>query len=135
MAKKKLVGIIAERAIELSATHTNVKISQVLKEEFGIDVSAEAIRQFLKGIRQDRAEQTKALVQEHIRATAPGDLKTLDLIIAQEKEWFESEGLKISEKLAIAKELRQTIDTKLKYSGAAEGENEFILRWAEEDSE
>lgn len=115
---------LTEKVLGLSATMSSREISALLKAEHGVNISYQAINNFVKGVRAERAEQTKAIVQEHIKATMPTDLDTLDRLIKQELEWFDDpeqkHNLKISEKLQVAKELRQTIDTKLRYSGAAE---------------
>lgn len=86
----------------------------------GYAISQPSVARYLASVRRERAEATKAIVRDHIRATVPSDLAALDTIIAQEMAWFRDESRKLSERLAVAKELRQTIDTKLKYSGAGE---------------
>ena len=133
MARRKLVGPVADRAIELSASHSNAEICSVLCAEFGVSVTEEAVRKFLRGVRQERAEQTKALVHETVRATLPGDLQILNDVIRKEKEWFDCDDLKLSERVMVAKELRQAIDTKLKYSGAGEQEQQIVVKWADDD--
>jgi len=47
----------------------------------GIDsISQPSVSRWLKSVRQERSEQTKHIVQEHIKATVPLDLEALDEI-------------------------------------------------------
>lgn len=126
---------LAEDVLELALTKTSREISAILKAKHGVDVSHVAVARYIQGMRKERAEATKAVVQEHIRATVPTDLQTLDQIIAQEVDWFKSVDLDIAAKLAVAKELRQTIDTKLKYSGAGGGEPEITVKLYDFDAD
>jgi hypothetical protein len=124
---------LAEKVLCLSATKSARDIEAILLAEDGVTISYRSIANFVKDVRQERAEATRALVQEHIKATVPTDLETLDMLINREREWFNDEGLKVSEKLMVAKELRQTIDTKLKYSGAGEmGDQVVTIKLPEE---
>lgn len=119
---------LSEVVLGLATTMTSRQISEKLQQEYGVDVSHVAVARYIKDIRQERAEQTKALVQEKIKATVPRDLDILDELIAQELEWFKGGDMEIIDKLSVAKELRQTIDTKLKYSGAGVQENELTVK-------
>lgn len=119
---------LSEVVLGLATTMTSRQISEKLKQEYGVDVSHVAVARYIKDIRQERAEQTKALVQDKIKATVPRDLDILDELIAQELEWFKGGDMEIIDKLSVAKELRQTIDTKLKYSGAGVQENELTVK-------
>ena len=127
----KIAGEVEKRIIELSPTSSNGQIAEQIKTEFDVSISAEAIRKYLKTIRQDRAETTKALVQETIKATVPRDLEILDEQILQMDEWRRDDSLKISDRLQVIKEQRTTIAEKLKHSGAneqADG-NTFVCTW------
>ena len=128
----KIAGDIETRIIELSPTSSNGQIAEQIKAEFDVSISAEAIRKYLKTIRQDRAETTKALVQETIKATVPRDLEILDEQIMQMDEWRKDDDLKISDRLQVIKEQRATIAEKLKHSGAEEKEDkELVIKWGE----
>ena len=98
-----------------------------------ISLSQPSIIRFLSSVRKERSETTKAIVEERIRANLPRDLDILDDVIHKEKEWFDSEQLTLSQRVMVAKELRQAIDTKLKYSGAGEQEQQVIVKWADDD--
>ncbi|NPV80728.1 MAG: hypothetical protein HPY52_10710 [Firmicutes bacterium] len=119
---------LSEVVLEMATTMTSRQISEKLKREYGVDISYVAVARYIKDVRQERAEQTKALVQEKIKATVPRDLDILDELIAQELGWFKAGEMEINDKLVVAKELRQTIDTKLKYSGAGVPENELTVK-------
>jgi len=126
---------LSEVVLELATTKTSRQIAEYLKQEYGLEISHAAVARYIRDMRQERAEQTKALVQEKIKATVPRDLDILDELIAQELSWFKAKSMETSEKLAVAKELRQTIDTKLKYSGAGAGENEITLKLYDFDAD
>jgi ribosomal protein S15P/S13E len=142
MRLAKLTGEVAEQVIAWSPTLTNTQIVDKLKEEYGITISNEGVRKFLKSIREERAEQTKALVQDTIKATVPRDLEILDEGIKQLREWFKSckedkdaEDIPINTKLQVWKELRETITTKLKHSGASEEEKDktLTIKWDDDE--
>lgn len=134
---------LAAEVLELSLTHTTRDIAEILQRDHGIDISHNAIAKWLKGTRQERREQTKAVVQEHIKATVPRDLELLDAIIDDLRQIYFSEKpaavldpngelrevhyLPLGDKLAVSREIRQTVATKLKYSGAGEGSGEGSL--------
>ncbi len=126
---------LAEVVLELAVTKTSRQIAEILKREHGVDIGHVAVARYIQGIRQERAEATKALVQETIKATVPRDLEILDEMIEQERGWFRDPELKLGERLLVARELRQTIDTKLKYSGAGPGDGELTVKlYAFDDS-
>ncbi|NPV72111.1 MAG: hypothetical protein HPY55_16010 [Firmicutes bacterium] len=124
---------LLDKVLELAVHHGSREIAQILKRDYGLEVSHVSVHKLIKGIRKEQAERVKAVVQEHVSATLPRDLDILDEVIRKEKEWFDREDLKISEKLLVAKELRQAIDTKLKYSGAGEQEAQIVVKWADDD--
>lgn len=126
---------LSEVVLELATTKTSRQIAEILKCNHGVEIGHVAVARYIQGVRQERAEQTKALVQEKIKATVPRDLEILDEMIAQEHTWFKSPSLDVGEKLAVAKELRQTIDTKLKYSGAGIPENEITVKLYDFDAD
>lgn len=123
---------LGEKVLALSVTKTSREIAAILKEENGVDISHAAIARYIQDVRKERVEATRAAVQEHIKATLPGDLQLLDEIIAQEREWFKDPSLKISQKLLVAKELRQAIDTKLRHSGASEASGVIVVQWSDD---
>lgn len=111
---------LVEKVLSLSLSKSTREIAKILKEEDGVNVTFKTVANFIKGIRQERAEVTRGLIQETIQATVPRDLLILDELITQQRDWFKSSSLEIPDKLLVAKELRQTIATKLKFSGAEE---------------
>ena len=122
---------LAEVVLELAVTKTSRQIAEILKQEHGVEIGHVAVARYIQGMRQERAQATKALVQEHIKATVPKDLELLDAIIEDlRKHYFEEQSavisddagnkLALSDKLAVSREIRQTVATKLRYSGAGE---------------
>jgi lysyl-tRNA synthetase class I len=111
---------LVEKVLSLSLTKSTREISKILEEEDGVSITFKTVANFIKAVRQERAEATKALVQESIQATVPQDLKILDELIAQQLEWFRDGSMDTADRLNVSKELRQVIATKLKYSGAEE---------------
>ncbi len=128
---------LADRVLELSLTKTTREMAEIIKAEKGVDISHKAIAVWLKGTRQERREQTKAVVEEHIKATVPKDLELLDAIIDDLRQIYFSEkstvvydannephevkGLELVNKLPVAREIRHAVATKLRFSGAGEG--------------
>jgi len=98
------------------------EISTILDTVKGVKISHASVNSWLKSVRQERAETTKAVVQETIKATVPRDLQILDEQIMQLDGWRKDETLKISDRLQIIREQRATISVKLDKSGANEND-------------
>lgn len=95
-------------------------IAEMLNTVKGVKISYVSVASWLKSVRKERAETTKAVVQETIKATVPRDLEILDEQIAQMDAWRKDDRLKIGDRLCVISEQRKTIAEKLKYSGASE---------------
>lgn len=118
------------------------EIAEMLNTVKGVKLSYVSVNSWLKSVRQERAETTKAVVQETIKATVPADLEILENIRDQLNNYRlgkDENGLpirlKVSEKLLCIDRLNKVIDTRLKYSGAAEPdkqEDEFAKMTDEE---
>ncbi|AKI96577.1 hypothetical protein [Kosmotoga pacifica] len=104
------------------------KISKELKEEKGISISKTAIANFLRAVREERAEISKTIVQEHIQKTIPDDLQKLDEMNEELFSWFKDPNIKKSQKLLIYDRLLRGIDLKLKNSGAGATTAEDLLK-------
>ncbi len=104
------------------------KISKALKEEKGISISKTAIANFLKTVREERAEISKTIVQEHIQKTIPDDLQKLDEMNEELFKWFRDPELPKEAKLQIYHRLLKGIDLKLKNSGAGATTAEDLLK-------
>lgn len=104
------------------------KIADILHKKYGVEISHVTVYRLLKDVQEERAATTKRIVQEHIQKTVPKDLELLDEIIAKMRKWLEARKYKINTKLLIIRELRQTIDVKLKYSGAGVAEQELTVK-------
>jgi hypothetical protein len=111
---------LVEKVLQLSLTKSTREIAEILRKEDGVSITFKTVANFLKGIREERAQATRALVQKSIQASVPRDLEILDELIAKEYEWFCDENIGLSDRLEVSRELRQVIATKLKYSGSEE---------------
>lgn len=113
---------LGKRIIEMSLTMTNREIAQKLTEE-GTKISHVAIGNYLRETRKERAEATKAIVQEQIAKTVPEDLTMLERLRDEQAKLVFDPALKKSDPdlwLKATRELRATIESRLKYSGADE---------------
>ncbi len=117
---------LAEKVLSLALTRTSREISAILKAEDKADVSHVAVARYIKGVRQERAEQTKALVQDAIKATVPRDLQILEQVRDQLDDWRRDPKMKIKQKLQVIDRLRKVLDLRLKYSGAGEGPGDLL---------
>ena len=111
---------LAEKVLQLSLNKSTREIAEILQKEDGVSVTFKTVANFLKGIREERAQATRALVQKSIQASVPRDLEILDELIIKEYEWFCDNNMGLNDRLDVSRELRQVIATKLKYSGAEE---------------
>ncbi len=125
---------LAEKVLSLAATKTTREIARILKDEDGADISHVAVARYIQGIRQERAEATRALVQEAVRATVPRDIEILAEIIDQAYAWYTDPNLKISEKLQVMKPLLQAIEIQLRYSGAGDAGTTVVVNFGEKEN-
>ena len=82
---------LEERTLSLSGQgKTTYDIAEILTQELeGQDaISQRTVARFLKEERQDRAEQTRAVVQDYIKGVVPKDLEALDEVEAWLQEVF-----------------------------------------------
>lgn len=120
----------------LTAGRTNAEITEVLNREHGLKIGWRAVEDYTRRLRAERAERARAVVRDAIAPTLTTDIHTLDGAITTLKLWFDDEGLRRSERLAVVRELRQAIDTKLKYSGASpEGQGVLRIEVVDPDEE
>lgn len=131
----KITDEVGQRILELAPKMSNRGIASQLKSE-GIELSHTAVANFIKEQRQERAEVTKTIVQEHIRTTVPRDLQILEEARDQLDLWRRDESLRVSERLQVIRELRATIDTRLKYAGACDAPSQDdVARMTDEELE
>jgi intein-encoded DNA endonuclease-like protein len=104
------------------------EIAAKIGEEKGLNISHRAIAAFIKSAREERAETSRAIVQEHMQKTLPDDLELLDEMNQELSEWFKDESLSKRERLRIYDSLLRGIDMKLKNSGASENSTEDFLK-------
>ena len=112
---------VIAQILALSATMSNRQIESYLSTQ-GIKVSNVSIGKVIKENRVERAEATKETINEHIKQTVTTDLDILQNTRDKLYEWFNDDSHRISERLMCLDRLNKVIDTRLKYSGAAEPE-------------
>lgn len=115
----KITPEIGEEILRMSTTMSNRQIAEELTRR-GTKISHTAVSKFIKEQRQERAETTKAIVQEYIRTTVPTDLEILEQIRDQLNDWRQNDDLRVTERLMVIDRLNKVIETRLKYSGAEE---------------
>lgn len=77
---------MSQRVLELSAMGKNTyEIAAIVTDDLqarGISdsLSQSAVSRWLKGVREERAEKTRSVVQEHIKEVVPKDLEALEEI-------------------------------------------------------
>ena len=122
---------------ELLDRHTNAQITEILTRDHGLKISWRAVENYTARLRAERGRQTRAAVQAAIAPTVTTDIATLDTAIRKLREWFADESLRRSERLLVVRELRQVIDTKLKYSGAdpADGDKTMQIAFVDPDDD
>lgn len=125
----KITPEIGEKIMSLAPSHSNRQIADILKQA-GIQLSHTSVSKFIRSQRKERAEQTKVIVQEHIRVTVPTDLQILQEIRDQLNEWRKDDSLRVSERLMVIDRLNKVIDMRLKFSGAEEPDGGPI-EWVE----
>ena len=103
-------------------------ISAKIMQEKGIHISHTSISSFIKSIREERAETSRAIVQEHMQKTLPNDLQLVDEMNSELSKWFKDESLSKRERLRIYDSLLSGIEMKLKNSGAGENSSEDFLK-------
>lgn len=130
----KITPEIGEKIMSLAPSHSNRQIAAAL-EQAGIRLSHTSVAKFIRSQRKERAEQTKAIVQEHIRVTVPTDLQILQEIRDQLNEWRKDDSLRVSERLMVIDRLNKVIDTRLKFSGAEEPDNDEFADMTDEELE
>jgi len=115
----KLTAEIVTIIMGLAATHSNRQIADILSSQ-GVQLSHVTIGKLIKEQRSERAASTKEAVNEHIKKTVLTDLEILQSMRDQLDELRQSPNLKIGQQLLCMDRLNRVIDTRLKYSGAAE---------------
>ncbi|WP_094603452.1 hypothetical protein SPSIL_015070 [Sporomusa silvacetica DSM 10669] len=111
------------------------EIAELLNTVKGVKISYVSVNTWLKSVRKERAETTKAVVQDKIKATVPTDLDILESIRDQlnnyrlgKDENGDQITIKTSEKLLCIDRLNKVIDTRLKYSGADDKEEDRVIK-------
>lgn len=134
MAAVKITPDVAERIMALAPTMSCRQIAEELARD-GIEISHNSVARCLRGQRKERAEQTKSIVREHIRITVPTDLEILQEIRDQLNIWRKDDSLRVSERLMVIDRLNKVIDTRLKFSGAGEPDDDEFAGMSDEDLE
>jgi len=132
---------LTERTLALAGEgRTTNEIAQVLTKELGgrDTVSQPTVARFLKGVRQERSEQTKQVVHDHIKATVPADLQALDEIEGFLLSHFRNRGIDLvtGDEATLPNSLKTRIDcgmkavkiieTKLRFAGILDDPDETV---------
>ena len=128
---------LSEKVIRLSATKSCREIESILFQEDKVKISHNAINKFVKEIRQERQEATKAVIAETVTPGLTSDLDFLSEMLATYRELFRTytgkhpdktvglggeklrDGTKVDpiNLIAIGREYRATVETKVKIAG------------------
>lgn len=123
---------LAERVLALAAEgKTTAQIADILTAELtGTDsISQPAVSRWLKSVREERSNQTKQIVHDHIKATVPKDLEALDEVEEFMLSVFrntkknpetgknESAGYELRTRADAGMKAVKIIETKLRFAG------------------
>jgi hypothetical protein len=130
---------LTEKVIKLSSTKSAREIVEILSNENQVNISHTTIAKYIKEIRQDRQEATKAAIAETVTPGLTVDLEFFDEMLETYRELFRSYSGKETDKdkklglggeklrdapkvdpislISIGKEYRATVETKVKISG------------------
>lgn len=134
LTKIEALGL-GERVLAMAAEgRSSREIVSILAAD-GVSVSQPSVIRFLTAVRRERAAVAKAAVAEHLKDAIPADLEILrrlrDTLIA----WWCSPDLRIGERLLVMDRLLKVIDTRLKYSGAEQNDQQIIVKWISDDDD
>jgi hypothetical protein len=128
--KAGLVSVVAG----LLPTHTNAEIVGILAEEHGVQIGFRAVENYTARLRRETMERARVAVQEATQPTVARDVDALETMISTMLGWFKDESLRRSERLLVGRELRQTVDVKLRH--ATGGETQIVrIIFADPDGE
>jgi hypothetical protein len=115
----KVTDEIISIIVGLSATQSNREIVETLSKS-NIKLSHVTVGKIVNENRQERTAQTKEAVNEYIKKTVVTDLEILEQQRDKLYQWFNDDNLRVTERLMCSDRLNKVIDTRLKYSGADE---------------
>ena len=115
---------LQNRVLALSGEgNTTHQIAAILTEEAEgrYSISQPTVSRWLKTVREDRAEQTKQLVHDHVKEHVPADLQALEDLESEYLAIFNNpEQYNLKDRMAAGDRIVKIIDTKLKYAGILE---------------
>lgn len=127
---------LGERVLDLAGSCSTMEIARLLTEQIqqkGIPdaISQPTVARFVKAHRDERASQTRALVERYVQGTTPKDLERCDRIIERHYQVFQNlepdpgnpsalvpAGFSWEQQSAAGMRAVHVIETKLKWSGA-----------------
>lgn len=135
---------LEKKVIELSINKSSREIADILEKEDGFKISYAAVANFIKEIRQERQEATKASIAETVTPGLNKDLEFFDEMLDTYRELFRAlsgrhpekaiglggeklaDSVKVEPKglAEIGKEYRATVELKVKIAGGT-GEDEI----------
>lgn len=119
-----LGGKVLEWSVEKGMSIRTIR--ERLIEHYGLTVSTGAIGEYLKSVRDQRAAITQTVLQEYLAKSVTDDLDILTEIIADLRARFATD-LQLDARLRVVKELRATVEARLKHSGAADQDKDSVV--------
>jgi hypothetical protein len=132
---------LSDRILGLSGLgKTSAEIAEIVTSEADgkYRISQPTVARWLKSVRQERSEQTKQLVHDHIKEHVPADLQALEDLEAEYLHIFNSKKevkdkspdplfeyeFELKTRMAAGDRIVKIIDTKLRYAGLLEDTEE-----------
>ena len=121
------LGLEADVLQLSSSGKTHAEISDAINKKLmgsGEQISTSSITRYLRWVRKTRSEETRIIVQDHIKGTVPADLEALDEVEAKLLEEFRDESNDFKFRMTIGMNVVRVIETKLRFSGVLETPSE-----------
>lgn len=112
---------LEERVLALHAQgYTTREIAEEISADGIVSMTHDTVARWLQGIKAERSEQVKDLVQEYLRKGVTRDLELMEQIRDQLNTFRLDDRLKAAEKLPFIRQLQRTLESRLRLAGVAE---------------
>ena len=118
--------------------HCNKSLSEIVTEvskRYGVKLSRPGVGQFIKKTMIERAVIAKATAQKYLEQSIPNDLEILNRRVQEFEDKITDPYIQFKDKQWMIREQRETIVTKMKYSGLNQDDKEMTIQWVESDDE
>lgn len=112
---------LGKTVLELSLQHTIAEIITILHNEHDLDVGYKTVQRYIEGYRQERREQTRAVINEQVKEHVPDVLGRLSKVIERLDRRLDNADTD-RDAAALAGPLLKAIDMQLDISGAKKEE-------------